>query len=204
MRHGELRNSIRVANPNFFNKIITEAAVTSDYEISLGALSQLLYEEHGVAPIIIIDEYDTPIQQGYANGYYEQVVRFMRNFFSRGLKDNKYLSYGFLTGILRVAKESIFSGLNNLKVYSVLDNKYSQYFGFTTDEVADMAAYYEKEDQIVELAEWYDGYRFGGTDIYNPWSVINYFGNACQAMPYWVSTSNNFLFGKVLLFTAFY
>ena len=198
LRHGELRNSIRVANQAFYNKIITGAALTSDYEISLGALSQLLYEEHGIAPIIIIDEYDTPIQQGYANGYYEQVVRFMRNFFSRGLKDNKYLSYGFLTGILRVAKESIFSGLNNLKVYSVLDNKYSQYFGFTADEVAHMAAYYEKEDQAAELAEWYDGYRFGDTDIYNPWSVINYFGNACQAMPYWVSTSNNFLFGKVL------
>lgn len=198
LRHGELRNSIRVANQDFYNKIITGAALTSDYEISLGALSQLLYEEHGIAPIIIIDEYDTPIQQGYANGYYEQVVRFMRNFFSRGLKDNKYLSYGFLTGILRVAKESIFSGLNNLKVYSVLDNKYSQYFGFTADEVAHMAAYYEKEDQAAELAEWYDGYRFGDTDIYNPWSVINYFGNACQAMPYWVSTSNNFLFGKVL------
>lgn len=198
LRHSELRNSPRVSNLDFYNRIITDRAQTSDLEMSLGTLSQLLYEEHGIAPVIIIDEYDTPIQQGYSNGYYEQMVRFMRNFFSRGLKDNKFLSFGFLTGILRVAKESIFSGLNNLKVYSVLDNRYSQYFGFTAEEVAEMATYYNKKDKLAELADWYDGYRFGDTEIFNPWSVINYFGNACQAMPYWVSTSNNFLFGKVL------
>lgn len=198
LRHSELRNSTRVSNLDFYNRIITDRAQTSDFEISLGALSQLLYEEHGIAPVVIIDEYDTPIQQGYSNGYYEQMVRFMRNFFSRGLKDNKFLSFGFLTGILRVAKESIFSGLNNLKVYSILDNRYSQYFGFTAEEVVQMATYYNKKDHLAELADWYDGYRFGNTEIYNPWSVINYFGNDCQAMPYWVSTSNNFLFGKVL------
>lgn len=198
LRHSELRNSPRVSNLDFYNRIITDRAQTTDLEMSLGTLSQLLYEEHGIAPVIIIDEYDTPIQQGYSNGYYEQMVRFMRNFFSRGLKDNKFLSFGFLTGILRVAKESIFSGLNNLKVYSVLDNRYSQYFGFTAEEVAEMATYYNKKDKLAELADWYDGYRFGDTEIFNPWSVINYFGNACQAMPYWVSTSNNFLFGKVL------
>ena len=198
LRHPELRNSIKVSDIAFYNKIITDTAQTSDYELALGNLSQLLYEEHGIAPIIIIDEYDTPIQQGYSNNYYDQVVRFMRNFFSRGLKDNKYLSYGFLTGILRVAKESIFSGLNNLKVYSILDHKYSHYFGFTADEVAEIAAYYGKSDKLPELAEWYDGYRFGDTEIYNPWSVINYFGNACQAMPYWVSTSNNTLIGDIL------
>ncbi|MGM9528514.1 MAG: AAA family ATPase [Phascolarctobacterium sp.] len=198
LRHSELRNSTRVSNLDFYNRIITDRAQTSDFEISLGALSQLLYEEHGIAPVVIIDEYDTPIQQGYSNGYYEQMVRFMRNFFSRGLKDNKFLSFGFLTGILRVAKESIFSDLNNLKVYSILDNRYSQYFGFTAEEVVQMATYYNKKDHLAELADWYDGYRFGNTEIYNPWSVINYFGNNCQAMPYWVSTSNNFLFGKVL------
>ncbi|MGM9570197.1 MAG: AAA family ATPase [Phascolarctobacterium sp.] len=198
LRHPELNNSTKLSDTAFYKKIVTGTAQTSDYELALGNLSQLLYEEHGIAPVIIIDEYDTPIQQGYSSGYYEQVVRFMRNFFSRGLKDNKFLSYGFLTGILRVAKESIFSGLNNLKVYSILDNKYSHFFGFTSDEVADIAAYYGKQNKLPELAEWYDGYRFGDTDIYNPWSVINYFGNACQAMPYWVSTSNNSLIGAIL------
>ena len=118
-------------------------------------------------------------------GYYDKVILFMRNLFSGGLKDNRHLSYGFLTGILRVAKESIFSGLNNLAINSVLDNKYSEYFGFTPDEVREMADYYGADEKYGEICAWYDGYKFGETDIFNPWSVINYFRSDCQARAYW-------------------
>ena len=161
-------------------------------------LSGMLHKHHGTAPIIIIDEYDIPIQQGHMKNYYDKVILFMRNLFSGGLKDNKHLSYGFLTGILRVAKESIFSGLNNLTIHSVLDNKYSAYFGFTSDEVKEMAAYYGVSDQYDELCEWYDGYRFGKTEIFNPWSVINYFNNDCEARAFWQSTGSNDIIGEII------
>lgn len=158
----------------------------------------MLHEHHKVAPIIIIDEYDTPIQQGHTNGFYDEVVLFMRNFFSGGLKDNRHLSYGFMTGILRVAKESIFSGLNNLKLNSVLDDKYGQYFGFTPDEVRRMAKYYGVPEKYEEICEWYDGYRFGGYEIFNPWSVISYFNNGCKAKAFWQFTGSNDIIEDVL------
>ena len=122
----------------------------------------------------------------------------MRNLFSGGLKDNPHLSFGFLTGILRVAKESIFSGLNNLKINSVLDNRYSEYFGFTPDEVREMAAYYHTEDKYNEICDWYDGYQFGRNEIFNPWSVINYFGNECQPKAFWQSTGSNDIINEML------
>lgn len=122
----------------------------------------------------------------------------MRNLFSGGLKDNKHLSFGFLTGILRIAKESIFSGLNNITINSILDQKYSEYFGFTADEIKEMTHYYGAENKYNELCEWYDGYRFGNTEIFNPWSVINYFRNNCQPGAYWQSTGNNDIIGEVL------
>ena len=161
-------------------------------------LSAMLHKHYGIAPIIIIDEYDTPIQQGYQMGYYDKVIQFMRNLFSGGFKDNRHLSFGFLTGILRVAKESIFSGMNNLSINSVLDNKYSAYFGFTADEVMKMAEYYGAADQYDEICRWYDGYRFGKTEIFNPWSVVNYFSNACEPRAFWVSTGSNDIIGEVL------
>ena len=122
----------------------------------------------------------------------------MRNLFSGGFKDNQHLSFGFLTGILRVAKESIFSGMNNLSINSVLDNKYSAYFGFTADEVMEMAEYYGAADKYDEICQWYDGYRFGKTEIFNPWSVVNYFSNECEPRPFWVSTGSNDIIGEVL------
>lgn len=122
----------------------------------------------------------------------------MRNFFSGGLKDNPHLSYGFLTGILRVAKESIFSGLNNLKINSILDDRYSAYFGFTSDEVQEMAEYYHASEKYQELCDWYDGYRFGNTDIFNPWSVIGYFNNDCRPKAFWQSTGSNDIISEVL------
>ena len=161
-------------------------------------LSAMLHKHYAVAPIIIIDEYDTPIQQGYQKDYYDKVIRFMRNLFSGGFKDNQHLSFGFLTGILRVAKESIFSGMNNLSINSVLDNKYSAYFGFTADEVMEMAEYYGAANKYDEICRWYDGYRFGKTEIFNPWSVVNYFSNECEPRPFWVSTGSNDIIGEVL------
>ncbi|MBR4131640.1 MAG: AAA family ATPase, partial [Oscillospiraceae bacterium] len=140
----------------------------------------------------------TPIQQGHTKSFYNQVILFMRNLFSGGLKDNKHLSFGFLTGILRVAKESIFSGLNNLAINSVLDDKYSSYFGFTSAEVKAMARYYRAGKRFDELCQWYDGYQFGNTEIFNPWSVINYFRNDCRPGAYWQSTGSNEIIGEVL------
>lgn len=197
-RHGELAASEKNTNRDYYLRIINHQANENDYMMSLMYLSQMLDEHHGIAPIIIIDEYDTPIQQGHSRDFYDKVILFMRNLFSGGLKDNRHLSYGFLTGILRVAKESIFSGLNNLKIFSVLDNKYSQYFGFTAEEVKEMAAYYGVPEKFDELCEWYDGYRFGHTDIFNPWSVINYFSDECAAKAYWISTGSNEIIGEVL------
>ena len=170
----------------------------NDCMAAFATLSEMLDKHCGTAPIIIIDEYDTPIQQGYMRGFYDSVIRFMRNLFSGGLKDNKHLSYGFLTGILRVAKESIFSGLNNPKINTILENKYSRYFGFTPDEVREMARYYKAEDKYDEICAWYDGYRFGKSDIFNPWSVINYFSSECEPRAFWQSTGNNEIIGEIL------
>ena len=197
-RHTELGTSDRITDRAYYNRVMNGEANRNDYEAAFLMLSKMLHEHHGVAPIIIIDEYDTPIQQGHVKGFYDEVIGFMRNLFSGGLKDNKHLSYGFLTGILRVAKESIFSGLNNLTINSILDNKYSEYFGFTTDEIKEMARYYGAGDKIGEICAWYDGYRFGNTDIFNPWSVINYFRNNCQPRAYWQSTGSNEIIGEIL------
>ena len=151
----------------------------------------MLYLHYGINPIIIIDEYDTPIQEGYSKNFYDEIIGFMRNFFSGAFKDNKYLSYGFLTGILRIAQESIFSGLNNLTVNSVLDKEYDGYFGFTYPEVHKIMTYYGCTDKESELKSWYDGYYFGEKEIYNPWSVINYIAKGCTPQAYWVNTGKN-------------
>lgn len=199
-RHIELQLSEKCDGyeKKLFEKILSADVIEVELSEALQNLSSMLHKHHGIAPIIIIDEYDIPIQQGYTKGYYDKVILFMRNLFSGGLKDNKHLSYGFLTGILRVAKESIFSGLNNLKIYSVLDNKYSSYFGFTSEEVKEMAEYYGATDKIDEICEWYDGYRFGKTDIFNPWSVINYFSNECEPRAFWQSTGSNDIIGDII------
>lgn len=181
-----------------FDKILSGEVNEIELSSALFELSRMLHHHYGIAPIIIIDEYDVPIQQGHMNGFYDKVILFMRNLFSGGLKDNKHLSFGFLTGILRVAKESIFSGLNNLTIYSVLDHKYSSYFGFTSDEIKKMAEYYCVPEKYDEICEWYDGYRFGGTDIFNPWSVINYFNNGCEPRAFWQSTGSNDIIGEII------
>lgn len=173
---------------------VTEVGLTSAFR----NLSNMLHMHYGKPAVIIIDEYDTPIQQGYTANYYKQIVGFMRNLLSGAFKDNSNLAYGFLTGILRVAKESIFSGLNNLTIHSIMDEKYSEYFGFTADEIREMAEYYNVADKYDDICEWYDGYRFGNKDIFNPWSVINYFYNSCSAKAYWQSTGDNSIICQIV------
>ena len=199
-RHSILLDSVRCSKSEkeYFNKVLEKRATEAELTGALRELSQMLHEHYDIAPMIIIDEYDTPIQQGHMYGFYDQVVLFMRNLFSGGLKDNRHLSYGFMTGILRVAKESIFSGLNNLKVNSILDKRYSEYFGFTSDEIRAMCRYYGAMDKYDEICAWYDGYRFGQTEIFNPWSVINYFSNDCMPGAYWQSTGSNDIIEEIL------
>ena len=199
-RHSELETSERLENSDkeFFRKIVSGQASRVGLEQSLYELSEMLRKHFGEGAVVIIDEYDTPIQSGYTNGFYDEIIAFMRNLLSGCLKDNKNLAFGFLTGILRVAKESIFSGLNNLTINSVIDNKYSEYFGFTADEVRAMAENYRATDKIEEVCEWYDGYRFGKTEIFNPWSVVNYFSNDCEPRAFWLSTGSNDIIGEVI------
>lgn len=199
-RHSDLSKSPKLdkKQKDFYDKMVSEKFSAVDLERSLLYLSEMLKKHYGEGAVIIIDEYDTPIQSGHTNGFYDDVIAFMRNLLSSCFKDNKSLAFGFLTGILRVAKESIFSGLNNLTINSVLDNKYSEYFGFTANEVKEMAAYYSASDKFDEVYEWYDGYRFGKTDIFNPWSVINYFSNDCEPRAFWLSTGSNDIIGEII------
>ena len=199
-RHQDLLESNKIARyeKEYFAKIINGSATEVDLTSALENLSKMLTEHYGKAPIIIIDEYDTPIQEGYVKDFYDEIIGFMRNFFSGAFKDNKNLSYGFLTGILRIAQESIFSGLNNLTVNSVMDEEYDSFFGFTYSEVHQMMEYYGVSDKEAEMKDWYDGYLFGNTEIYNPWSVINYISKGCIPQAYWVNTGKNEILEDVL------
>lgn len=199
-RHKELLQSDRISvyEKQYLIDLLEGKANENDVALFFLNLSRMLHAHYEMETVIIIDEYDTPIQQGHIQGYYDKMIGFMRALFSGGLKDNPHLSYGFLTGILRVAKESIFSGLNNLKINSVLDQRYSEYFGFTEAEVRAMAKYYGVSDKYEEVCEWYDGYRFGRTEIFNPWSVIGYFNNECVPQAFWQSTGSNDIISEVL------
>lgn len=200
IRHNELETSSVLTSyeKEQYHLLAGDSGDEVDCQMGLQLLSLLLHKHYGRECIIIIDEYDTPIQQGHTCNFYPEIVNFMRNFFSGGLKDNPHLAFGFLTGILRVAKESIFSGMNNLKTYSILDDGYSSYFGFTEKEVKDMLQYYGKDDKYNELSEWYDGYRFGNTEIFNPWSVINYISDNCFPKAFWQSTGSNEIIGEII------
>ena len=200
MRHDELESSFVLSSyeKEQYHRFASENINEVDCQMGLQLLSLLLHKHYNKECVIIVDEYDTPIQQGHLCDFYNEIVDFMRNFFSGGLKDNPHLAFGFLTGILRVAKESIFSGMNNLKTNSILDNSYSSYFGFTNEEVKDMLVYYEYEDKYQEILEWYDGYRFGNTEIFNPWSVINYISDQCFPKAFWQSTGSNDIIGEII------
>lgn len=200
MRHNELESSSVLSSyeKEQYHRFASENINEVDCQMGLQLLSLLLHKHYDKECVIIIDEYNTPIQQGHLCDFYNEIVDFMRNFFSGGLKDNPHLAFGFLTGILRVAKESIFSGMNNLKTNSILDNNYSSYFGFTNEEVREMLAYYDYEDKYQEICEWYDGYRFGNSEIFNPWSVINYISDQCFPKAFWQSTGSNDIIGEII------
>ncbi len=199
-RHAELIDSqaLNAADKVIFNKILFGNAEDAIFSVSLKTLSEMLHKHHGIQPMILIDEYDTPIQTANEYGYYEDMVNFMRVFLSSAFKDNPYLYRGVLTGITRVSKESIFSGLNNLLVDTIFDQYFSDCFGLTKKEVSDMLDFYDIPDKKEEAAYWYDGYKFGNTEIYNPWSMIQYVHSGCIAQPYWVNTSSNGLVGQAL------
>lgn len=194
MRHDELESSTVLSSyeKEQYHRFASEDMNEVDCQMGLQLLSLLLHKHYGKECVIIIDEYDTPIQQGHLCDFYIDIVNFMRNFFSGGLKDNPHLAFGFLTGILRVAKESV------LSTNTILDDSYSSYFGFTKDEVKDMLEYYEYEDKYQEICEWYDGYCFGNTEIFNPWSVINYISDQCLPKAFWQSTGSNDIIGEII------
>ena len=162
----------------------------ADWDNSLKNLSRYLYEYYEKKVIILIDEYDTPMTSAWNEGYYEKSRRFFKSFYSNTLKDNEYLQFAVVTGILRVAKEGIFSGLNNLKTYTVLNNKYAESFGLIETEVKNALKYYGLEQNIEKVRKWYNGYKFGNIQIYNPWSIINYLDEK-EINVYWINTSDN-------------
>ena len=166
------------------------------YTDALGFLSACLARYHGTNTIILIDEYDVPLENAYLHGFYDEMIGFIRSLFESALKTNPYLERGIITGCLRISKESIFTGLNNLEVDSVLHTRYADSFGFTEQEVNAMLVYYDLLEELPEVKRWYDGYLFAGLEIYNPWSIINYvydrYRNITQfALPYWSNSSSN-------------
>ena len=171
--------------------ILEERASESSIKSSLLDLTQNLYQHYNVKPWLLIDEYDTPIQSAYLYKYYDEMIAFMRGMFGAALKNNPYLNKAVITGILRVAKESLFSGVNNLKVYSILHQSYSQHFGFTEQEVDDVLKKSNLSEKAAEIKEWYNGYQFGNTTIYNPWSIANCIQESGELDPYWIDTSDN-------------
>ena len=179
-------------------RIVNRTASFVDLTASLGYLAEAIHAHWKVKPVILIDEYDQPISSASTFGYYDKMCSFMRIFLSGALKDNAHVEMGLMTGVLRVAKEGILSGLNNPDVYTVFTPAFSEYFGFTEDEVRGMAEYYGVPEKMDEIQSWYDGYDFAGTEIYNPWSVLNYFKQDCRAAPYWLDTSSNDLITEIV------
>ena len=198
LKHDYLANSDKLANSEKvkFNLLLNGESSDAQLGQSLYYLSQYIFKDTGVKPYLLIDEYDIPIQEAYLNNYYEDAVRFIRALLSAALKDNSNLAKGVLTGIVRVSKEDLFSGLNNVKVHSILSDKYSSYFGFLESEVD----YLLEESNIAtgkeKIKDWYNGYKFGEDTIYNPWSLINCLDEKGKLQPYWVNTSSNKLIKK--------
>lgn len=182
----------------FFKRIIDKSANRSETQISLKQLLAMLQKHHGREAVLLLDEYDAPIISSWERGYYDDCIDFMRGFLSEALKTNEALDFAVLTGVTRVSKESIFSGLNNLDVCGVLSDIYADIFGFTQAEVEGLMTACGVEDKLPELKSWYDGYQFGNVEIYNPWSVINFIRNRCKFQPYWLNTSGNSILKALL------
>jgi len=192
-RHNYL-NNLNLLSPiqqKNFKAVIDGTATQAVYENSLKNLSEYLAKYHNKKPIILIDEYDTPVHASFINNYYSEVINFMRGLLCSGVKDNSNLQFCILTGILRVAKESIFSGLNNLKVCSMLSNFYADKFGLIENEFEQILTDYSIASKKEELKSWYSGYKIGNQTIYSPWSIINLIDEKGLIQPYWINTSSN-------------
>ncbi len=198
--HNYLLNSqnVSAAQKRFIDKVLNRDMTQGQLKKALKMLTNCLFKHHGIKPWLLIDEYDTPIQAGYMNGYYKKIVGLMRGIFGAALKTNDYIEKAVITGILRVAKESLFSGVNNLEVYSLLRNEYGEHFGFTEIEVDEILNKAQLSDKSEEVKEWYNGYKVGETVIYNPWSIVNFLKQKGDAKPYWVNTSDNQLIKDLL------
>ncbi|MCD7810297.1 MAG: ATP-binding protein [Ruminococcus sp.] len=198
IRHEEVLNSdyVSTSYKEQFREIFENRAADQEYVSAIRLLSDCLYAAYQKKVIILIDEYDVPLESSHFRGFYDEMVDLIRSVFESALKTNPYLEFGVLTGCLRVSKESIFTGLNNLNVYTVINNDFSNHFGFTQQEVEKIADDFGMQDKLSEMKQWYDGYLFGQTEIYNPWSILKYVQSArsnetCPSQPYWSNTSSN-------------
>lgn len=191
-----LREKLNKKDLSDFDKVWLDEE-GADWENSLKNLLRYLYEYHNKKVVVLIDEYDTPIVSGYNNGYKKEVLDLYRSLYSTVLKSNAHLQFSVMTGILRIAKEGIFSGLNNLKVNSIFSEKYSEYYGMTEEEVLEGLKYYNLEYEINDVKDWYDGYQFGKIEVYNPWSIINFLDNG-KLKPYWQGTAGNETINELL------
>lgn len=194
-RHREIEPNIGAYRERFL-RIMQEEGLTEDYIDALAFLSSLLKQYYGENAVILIDEYDVPLENAYFCGFYDEMANFIRSLFESALKSNSSLEFAVITGCLRISKESIFTGLNNLNVISILSNQYDEYFGFSQQEVDHLLLYYDCTEKTELIKEWYDGYLFGECEVYNPWSVINYLAEAIAGeqtfpKPYWSNTSSN-------------
>ena len=173
-----------------YDSILFNRATEATWKLSLLDLTKYLYEYYGRKVVVLIDEYDQPIIDSYVKGYYQEAISFFKTFYGVVLKDNNYLEMGIMTGILRVAKENIFSGLNNLRVHTILDNRFTEYFGITESEIEKALKDFDLEFELQDVQKWYNGYLFGDIKVYNPWSIINFLNDE-KLKPYWVNTSGN-------------
>lgn len=190
---GKLRNQTETEK---YMRIREQRAEESEYLTSIAFLSKCLYQAYGKECIILLDEYDVPLENAYFMGFYEEMVGFIRSLFESALKTNPYLEFAVITGCLRISRESIFTGLNNLRIYSIVNENYDEYFGFKEDEVYGMLKAYDREANMDTVKKWYDGYMFGEVEVYNPWSVINHMQDIITnpksfPVPYWANTSSN-------------
>ncbi len=201
LKHQDVLSSPKLAahQKKVFESIVEERATEASIQSSLLDLTHVLYLHHGIKPWLLMDEYDTPIQASYVHGYYKPLISLMRNLFGDALKTNPYLHKAVITGIVRIAKENLFSGVNNLKVFSMLDSRYSEYFGFTEEEVDSLLKKSQLEGNAEQIKEWYNGYRIGNTTLYNPWSIANCVQEKGKLTPYWVNTGDNQLIRDLLV-----
>ncbi len=195
--HRYLLNDLDKFDTLTFENIIMKNTELEDLKEALKFLTENLYKKYGQKVVVLIDEYDSPLVSAYINGYYEKAKDFFKTFYSTVLKDNVYLQMGVMTGIIRVIKAGIFSDLNNLRTYTILSDVYTDSYGLTEEEVEKSLKYYGIEQEISNVKDWYDGYRFGDSEVYNPWSILNFL-DFKELRAYWVDTSENDLIKDVL------